>query len=176
MTSWIEGEWNKVTSGANAAPTPQVNSSPAATGTPHTWKSPDVSHPGHLHVNTSHLTTAADVMKACLPELNAAVDAVNQQLDAFSSLSGWQAAEEMRTRLQNLVQQVTALGQERSTVQTKAALDLTRSADEYDEKEAAIKQAFNGIGPAVNAGSAPKTVMGLPYNKNTIYIDKAGGE
>lgn len=152
MSNWFESKWNEVTSGANTAPTPQVNSSPPPAPLAKTWQSPDVSHPGHIQVNTSHLTTAADAIKARLPELDEAVNAVKQQMEAFSSLQGWQAAEQTRTRLNALVQQCVALGQEKSDVQTKAALDLSRSADEYREKEAATKKAFDSLRPAFSTG------------------------
>lgn len=154
MGNWFSSEWNQVTSGANTAPTPQVNSSPGTAAPPQTWKSPDVSHPGHLHVNTSDLTSASDVIKAHVPELDAAVQAVNEQLGAFTSLSGWTAAEQMRSRLESLVQQCSALAQERSDVQTKAALDLSASADLYREKEAATVKAFNDMTSSVGTTRA----------------------
>lgn len=157
MNNWLSSEWNQVTSGANTAPTPQVNSSPGTAAPPPTWKAPDVSHPGHLQVNTSDLTTASDVIKAHVPELDAAVQAVNEQLSAFTSLSGWTAAEQMRSRLEALVQQCAALAQERSDVQTKAALDLSASADLYREKEAATTKAVKNLGSAVNVGSSPSS-------------------
>lgn len=153
MASGVEGTGNEIISGANTDATPQVDSRPAAGPLAKTWKAPDVSHPGHIHVNTSHLTTAADVIKARLSELDEAVNAVKQHMDAFSSLSGWTAGASMKTRLEALVQQCAALGKEQSDVNAKAALDLSRSAEEYDEKESATKKAFDSLGSAINDGS-----------------------
>lgn len=156
MSNWIESKWNEVTSGANTAPTPQVSTSPPAGPLAKTWNAPNVSHPGHLQVNTSHLASAADVIKTRLPDLDEAVNAVTQQLDAFGSLSGWQAGEQMKAQLTALVQQCAALGKEQSNVNAKAALDLTRSAEAYQNNEDATKKAIGGLGSAITAGTTAK--------------------
>lgn len=166
MNNWIESEWNKVTSGANTDPTPQVSSKPGLAGTPHTWASPNVDHPGELHVSPDEVDAMSTVMKRHIQALEAAIEKVSRHLDSFGSLGGWQAAEALRTRLQNLVQQCQAAAQSHSDVQTKAALDLTRSADLYRSHEAATKKAMDGLGSAINAGTAPSAASHTPLMPN----------
>lgn len=145
MTGGFSGAVNEFFTGADTAPTPQVNSYPPQQGPAKTWNAPDVSAPGQLHVNTSHLTTAADVIKAHLPELDAAVQAVNQQINAFGSLAGWQAGQQMKSQLESLVQQCAELGQQTSDTHAQTAAALYDTASTYGDAEDANTQAASNV-------------------------------
>lgn len=156
MTGGFSGGVNEFLTGADTAPTPQVNSYPPQQGAPKTWNAPDVSAAGHIHVNTSHLTSAADVIKSHLPELDAAVQAVNQQLSAFGSLAGWQAGEELKSQLESLVQQCERLGRETSETHAETAAALYDTASSYGEAEDSNARAANSAasGSATTQGSS----------------------
>jgi len=164
MTSWIESEWNKVTSGANTAPVPTVGSSPKQADLPHTWSAPDVSQPGELHVAPSDLETEAEVLKKYAPALDEAVSEVEQCLNEIASLQGWQAADQVRTLIGNVLQQVSALAKDHSDVQTQAVMNLSRTAELYRSHEAATKKAMDGLGSAINAGTPPRPHTPLTPN------------
>lgn len=152
MSGGFGGAVNEFFTGADTAPTPQVNSSPPAQEAPKTWAAPDVSADQHITVHRDHLTSAADVIKAHLPELDAAVRDVEQQLNAFTSLAGWQAGEQIRQNLEALVQACAKLGQQTSDTHAQAAGALYETAAAYGSAEDANTQAANNVA-APSAGA-----------------------
>lgn len=150
----IGGFFDEVFTGANVAPCPQVNSSPPTVQAPKTWQAPDVSDAGKLTVHRDHLTSAADVIKSYLPELDAAVKAVQAQAGAFNSLSGWQTAEQALENLIATVQGFTAVGQGTSNAHAVTASKLVATAGAYEDAETNSTQAANGIGTNGAQGNA----------------------
>lgn len=150
----IGGLFDEVFTGANAAPCPQVSSSPPSMQAPKTWQAPDMSDAGNLTVHTDHLTSAAAVIKSYLPELEAAVRAVQAQTGAFDSLSGWRTAEQALGNLIATVQRFTAVGQGTSTAHAATASKLVASAGAYDEAASNSTRAAGGIGGSSSSGWA----------------------
>lgn len=135
--SWGEHKVVEAATGAWTADTPQVSSSPMPKKPPAQWKAPDVSHPGNLHVSTGDLTSASDVLKASLPELDNAISMLQQHESAMSSLSGWQAGNDLQAMYQALVQQCVALTKNQSTIHLETAQQLKQTAATYDAAEKA---------------------------------------
>lgn len=142
----IGGFFDEVFTGANVAPCPQVGSSPPSMQAPKTWQAPDVSGAGQVTVHRDHLTSAADVIKSYLPELDAAIKAVQAQEGAFASLSGWRTAEQALENLVATVQGFAAVGGGTSDAHATTAAKLVASAGAYDQAESSSTHAANGIG------------------------------
>ena len=151
---------DEVVTGAKVAPCPQVNSYPPSMQAPKTWQAPDVSDQGKLTVHRDHLTTAADVIKSYLPELDAAVQAVQAQIGAFDSLSGWQTAEQALGNLIATVQGFAAVGQGTSDAHATTASKLVDTAGAYQDAETNSTQAANGIGTQPGAGGGGSSGSG----------------
>lgn len=138
--------------GANVAPTPQVTSAPKAAPPVKTWAAPDVSGAGQVTVHRDHLTEASDVIKACLPDLDAAVSAVRQHTGSFGSLQGWEAANEIMANLVASVEGFAQFGGQTSDAHAAHAKKLSDSAATYEAAEQLGTQIANDANG--NYGSA----------------------
>lgn len=150
----LGGLFNEITSGANTAPCPQVGSAPPGPPPRRAWQAPDVSGAGQVTVHRDDLHTAAGVIRSCLPELDAAVHAVQQHTGAFDSLQGWEAANQMMENLLTAVQGFAQLGGQASDAHTAHAKKLTDSAAAYAEAEQRGTQAANSSYGSAGGSSA----------------------
>lgn len=132
--------------GAHTAPTPQITSTPPAEVQPETWQAPDVSKSGHIVVHRDHLTTASDVLKAHLPELQMWVRNLQQLQGSFDSLAAWPQGQQMCQNLMTLAESFTQVGQQTHDAHADAASNLTDTASTYEAAETDNTQAAKGIG------------------------------
>lgn len=131
----VKSTWNEVTSGANTAPTPTINSAPPAAVQPTAWTAPTVGSSGHIKVEHGALTSAADVIKSHVSELDSAINNVNMHINSFDSLAGWATGASFSG---NLIAAVTAFSQaggDTSQAHADTAKNLTDSSVTYDSTE-----------------------------------------
>lgn len=159
--SGVGGWFDEVFTGADAAPTPQVNSSPPGKVEPKTWKAPDVSAQGQVEVHRDHLTTAADVIKQYVPEIDAAVSKVQQRTSSFSSLQGWQTGAQLMGNLVTAVQGFAQLGGQAGDAHATTSKKLSESAAAYEEAEKLSTQiAENAAGNSATSSTATSAGSG----------------
>lgn len=132
--------------GAHTAPTPQVSSRPAAEVQPETWQAPDVSAKGELSVHADHLTSAADVLRAHLPEIQDAVTAIQQMYGSFGCLNAWPQGQAMCSNLTETVQSFVTVSQQTHDAHAGTASNLKASADTYAQKESDSTRAARSAG------------------------------
>lgn len=132
--------------GAHTAPTPQITSRPPAEIQPEQWQAPDVSKSGHIVVHRDHLTTASDVLKAHLPELQTMVRSLQELSGNFDCLAAWPQGQQMCQNLMSLVESFTQVGQQTHDAHADAASNLTDTASTYEAAETDNTQAAKGIG------------------------------
>lgn len=146
ILSGIEHGGEEFLTGAYTAPTPQVNGKPSGPVQPAKWTAPDVSGNGQITVQRDHLTTASDVLKQNLPELNNAITAVQQLYGSFDCLSSWPAGQAMCQNLLSAVEGFATTGQQTSDAHAATAQNLSDTAGTYEDAETSNLQAINGIG------------------------------
>lgn len=139
--------------GAHTAPTPQISSTPPAEVQPEQWQAPDVSNSGQLVVHRDHLTTASDVLKAHLPELQMWVRNLQDLSGNFDCLASWPQGQQMCQNLMTLVESFAQVGQQTHDAHADAASNLTATAGAYEAAETDSTQAANGVGTP--GGSQP---------------------
>lgn len=147
----VGNTFDEVTSGAHTAPTPTVSGSAPGPVTPATWTAPNVGSSGHFHVHRDHLTTAANVIRAALPDLDAAINEVNSHRAAFSSLTTWATGSALGGNLVSAVQGFASAGQDTSGAHGGAAQGLSDSATAYAEAETTSAQSIAKIGGSSGA-------------------------
>ena len=150
--------WDEVTSGANTAPVPQVTSSPPPPVQPRTWTAPAVNASGHITVHHGALTTASDVIKNYVTEIDNAVSEVTSHIMAFDSLMGWDTGASFGGNLQNAVTAFTQAGQDTSQAHADTAGNLQSTAATYGDTETANARLASNIG----GGSSPAAPSGSP--------------
>jgi hypothetical protein len=149
----LENAADEFTSGAHTSPTPQVHGAPPSPVTPRTWTAPTVGASGHITVHHGTLTTAADVLKNCVPDLETALEGVNQQTLAFDSLTGWDTGASFGGNLVNAVSAFLSAGQDTSQSHATAATSMSSTAATYDSTETANAHlSSSGNGSSSGAG------------------------
>lgn len=147
--------WNDVTSGANTAPVPQVNSSPPRAVQPRTWTAPDVNASGHLTVHHGALTSAADVIKNYVTDLDNAINEITTHYSSFDSLMGWDTGSSFGGNLTAAVTAFTSAGNDTSEAHASTASNLTQTAAVYSDTETTNAQLAGGSsGSSGSSGSA----------------------
>lgn len=150
------GDAKEFLTGANTAPTPQISSRPPGPVQPEAWQAPDVSGQGHVVVHRDHLTSAADVLKAHLPEIREAISAIQQQYGSFDCLAKWPQGQQMCQNLLQMVDGFAQVSQQTHDAHADTASKLVASAGAYDDAETSNTQAANAVGaPGGSAGAAP---------------------
>lgn len=162
LASGAKNEFDQITSGAHTAPTPTVKSSAPAAVPPTVWTAPNVGASGHFHVHRDHLTTAADVIRASLPDLDAAINQVNSHTAAFSSLTTWPTGASLAGNMVAAVEGFARAGQDTSSAHGGAAQSLSASAAAYEEAETSNIQAARGVGGSQPSGSQPSAPAAPP--------------
>lgn len=157
----VENTYDEVTSGAHTAPTPQLNSSPPPAVPAKVWTAPDVSGDGHITVHRDHLTSAADVIRASLPDLDAAINRVNSRRGAFDSLMTWATGQSLAGNLVSAVEGFAAAGQETSDAHGAAAQNLSDTAAAYEDAETSNTQTMGNVGsPRADSGGGSQPAPG----------------
>lgn len=146
--------WNEVTSGANTAPTPTVDSHPPAAVEPHQWTAPAVASGGHIKVHHGALTSAADVIKSYVNELESVINEVNMHVDSFDSLAGWSTGASFCGNLTAAVTAFSQAGSDTSQAHADAAKHLNDSSSTYGSTEAANARLSKNAGGSSSSGPA----------------------
>ena len=152
--SGVVGGANEFLTGANTAPTPQVNSKPPAEVQPERWQAPEVNASGHLVVHRDHLNTAAGIVRQHLPEVQAAITAVKELYPSFGCLSAWPAGQAMCRNLVSAVESFATVGTATHEAHAGAASNLTGTAQHYEEAETKSTQAARSVGAGGGGPSA----------------------
>lgn len=163
MSGGFTGGVNEFLTGADTAPVPQVSSYPPAREAPKTWVAPDVSAQGEIVVHRDRLTAAADMIKNHLPELDAAVQNLEKQLNAFTSLAGWEAGDQIRRNLEDLARACAKYGQRVSNANEQAAEALIQTTTTYQQVEdsnAATAKTLGGDSPGAAASGSSGPASG----------------
>lgn len=147
------GLGKELLTGANCAPTPQVNSQPPGPVVAKQWQAPDVSKSGHLVVHRDHLTTASDVLKQHLPDLRSAISEIQQHYGSFDCLSSWPQGQQMMQNLMSALDTFAEVGQQTHDAHAQAASNLTASANAYQDAETTNTSAAKAVGTS----GAPQT-------------------
>lgn len=159
IVSGFLGGADEFLTGANTAPTPQVNSKPPAEVQPAQWQAPDVNASGHFTVHRDHLTTAAGIVRQHLPDIRDAISAIQQLYPSFDCLSGWPAGQTMCQNLVSTVESFATVGTATHDAHAGTASNLKGTADQYEEAETnsiqAVKSTGAGGGGPSGAGSGP---------------------
>lgn len=133
----VKTAWNDVTTGASTAPTPTIDGAPPPAVQPHQWTAPAVSSSGHINVHHGALTSAADVIKSYVTELDSAINEVNMHISSFDSLAGWSTGAAFSGNLTAAVTAFSQAGGDTSQAHADAAKNLTDTAGEYGSTETA---------------------------------------
>lgn len=128
--------YTEVTSGAETAPTPTIDSAPPGAVTPSKWTAPAVASSGHIKVHHEALTSAADVIKGYVAELELSITNVNMHMSAFDSLAGWSTGAAFCGNLTAAVTAFSQAGNDTSQAHADAAKNLTATTAEYEGTEA----------------------------------------
>ncbi|MCL2586203.1 MAG: type VII secretion target [Streptosporangiales bacterium] len=142
----VKTAWTEVTSGAQTAPTPTIGSSPPPAAQPNQWTAPSVDSSGHIKVHHGALTSAADVIKSYVSELESAINEVNGHIGSFDSLAGWATGASFCGNLTSAVTAFAQAGGDTSQAHADAAKNLSDSSSTYDSTESANAQLSNGWG------------------------------
>lgn len=148
------GDAKEFLTGANCAPTPQVSSQPQGPVSPQAWQAPDVSGSGQVTVHRDHLTSAADVLKAHLPEIREAVSEIQQQYGSFDCLAKWPQGQQMCQNLMQMVDGFAQVTQQTHDAHADTASKLMASAGAYEDAETSNAQAANSVGANGSSGAA----------------------
>lgn len=146
------GDADEFLTGANCAPTPQVNSKPPGPVQATKWTAPDVSASGHLTVHRDHLTHASDVYKAHLPEIRDAITAIQQLYGSFDCLQYWPQGQTMCQNLMSMVEQFAHVTQQTHDAHAETASKLTETANTYEQTETTNTKAAQSAGSGGGGG------------------------
>jgi hypothetical protein len=140
------GDAKEFLTGANTAPTPQVTSRPPAEVQPETWQAPDVGKAGHLVVHRDHLTAAADVLQAHLPDIRQKITDLQQQYGSFDCLAAWPQGQQMCQNLLSLVESFAQVSQQTHDAHADTASNLKATAGTYEDAETDSTRASQASG------------------------------
>lgn len=141
----IVGAGKEFLTGANTWPTPQVTTKPPGPVQPKKFVAPDVSADGQVVVHHEHLTTAADVLRAHLPELQSAVTQIQQYYGSFDCLNGWPQGEQMCQNLMSALDSFIQVGQQTHDAHADTSSKLKATARTYQDAETDSTQAATSV-------------------------------
>lgn len=148
----IVGAGEEFLTGANTAPTPQVNSKPPGPVEPKQWSAPDVNADGHITVHRDHLTQASDVLKAHLTDIRDAISQIQQQYGSFDCLQSWPQGQTMCQNLMSMVESFAQVTQDTHDAHAAAASNLAETASTYEQAETSNTKAAQSAGSGGGGG------------------------